>query len=206
MADKDGIGWATNAMMAAYDRMEVANENLANTNSRDFHTVLEHIIATPTGLRAVHTVSRQNQGQHETGRDLDLAIDGPGVFRVADPAGDHAVSQTRVGAFSTSSDGFLVDSGGRQLLGDHGPIKVGPSAKVRGDGWIIDNGKMVAHISVPAGSQIRSGYLELSNVDSAKTMLDVIDAQRSFETASKVISAIDATRQKEANEVARLKG
>ncbi len=38
-----------------------------------------------------------------------------------------------------------------------------------------------------SGSQIQQGYLESSNVDLRQTMVDVIDAQRSFEMDSRVI-------------------
>jgi len=205
MGDKDGIGWATNAMMASYDRMEVADNNLANTNSRDFHAVLEKIIVTPKGLAAIHSISPESAGQRETGRDLDLAIDGPGQFRVSDPANGNAITETRVGAFSRDREGFLVDPTGRRLLGDNGPIKVGLEAKIHADGSITDQGKTIAHLEIPHGSQVRSGYLETANVDTAKTMLEVIDAARSFETASKAVASIDATRQKMANEIGRLK-
>lgn len=205
MDEKDGIGWARDTMLAAYDRMEVANNNLANTDSRDFHRIVERIIATPNGLKAIHTVSSDEQGVRETGRDLDLAIDGPGAFKVAD-AENGTVTETRSGAFSADRDGYLVDAAGRRVLGDKGPLQVGADAKVRGDGAVFVHDRQVGRIPLPAGSSIRSGYLELSNVDSAKSMLDVIDAQRSYETASKAISAIDATRQKMANEVGRLKG
>ena len=53
---------------------------------------------------------------------------------------------------------------------------------------------------------LRTGFVEVSNVDSAQMMINVIDAQRSFETAEKAMSSIDSARQKAADEVARLKG
>jgi flagellar basal body rod protein FlgG len=44
-----------------------------------------------------------------------------------------------------------------------------------------------------------------SNVNTIGEMVDVLDAQRSFETAQKALASIDETRAKAANEVARLR-
>ncbi len=205
MGNKDGISWATDAMLACNDRLEVANQNLANASSRDFHKILERIVMTPNGLAAVHTQTTGAGPQRSTGRPLDLVIDGEGGFRVTDPS-TGAVSETRNGSFSRDKEGYLVDPTGKRLLADTGMVKVSSDqVHVRADGSIFDAGKLVGKIGLQPGTLVRSGFIEISNVDSAEMMIQVIDAQRSFETAEKALSSIDSARQKMANEVARLK-
>jgi len=203
---RDGIGWATEVMAATYDKLTVANTNLSNTSSQDFRRIVDRVRMTPNGLTETHVLADEPPSQRLTGRPLDVAIDGPGSFQVVDLLGDGTISQTRVGAFSRDRDGYLADAYGHRLVTNHGPIHVGPNVAFRGDGAIVDEGNVVGHIPIPPGSTIRSGFLESSNVDTAKVMLDLIDAQRNYETASKIYASIDSTRQKLANEVARLKG
>ena len=206
MANRDGISWATDAMLACNDRLEVANQNLANASSRNFHTILERIIMTPQGLRAIHTQTTGAGPQRATGRALDLAIDGEGAFRVSDPSNPGAVTETRNGSFSRDKDGYLIDPSGKRLIADHGLVKVtSDDVQVRGDGSILDSGKVIGKIPLQPGTLLRSGFVEISNVDSADMMINVIDAQRSFETAEKALSSIDSARQKTADEVARIK-
>lgn len=162
---------------------------------------------TPEGLKAIHTQTTGAGPQRATGRALDLAIDGEGSFRVSSPDNPGDVSETRNGQFSRDKDGYLVDPSGKRLHGDHGLVRVtSDDVQVRGDGTIMDGGKPIDKIPLVPGTMVRSGFIEVSNVDSAKMMINVIDAQRSYETAEKALSSIDSARQKTADEVARLKG
>lgn len=59
------------------------------------------------GTRVASIQSEFRQGAFEqTGRDLDVAIEGPGFFKVTDPTGE--VLYTRAGTFSINADGQLV--------------------------------------------------------------------------------------------------
>jgi flagellar basal body rod protein FlgG len=60
-------------------------------------------------------------------------------------------------------------------------------------------------IPLPAGSSLQTGALEASNVNAIGETLDVLNAQRAFETAQKVLVAIDGAREHAVNDVARLK-
>ena len=147
MANRDGIDWATDAMLACNDRLEVANQNLANASSRNFHTILERVIMTPEGLKAIHTQTTGAGPQRATGRALDLAIDGEGSFRVSDPNNPGEVSETRNGSFSRDKDGYLVDVMGKRLIADNGLVRVTSNdVQMRGDGTILDNGKAIGKI------------------------------------------------------------
>jgi flagellar basal-body rod protein FlgF len=56
----------------------------------------------------------------QTGRDLDVAIQGDGWFAVQDDNGQEAYS--RDGNFKLGDDGILTDVHNRPVLGDNGPI------------------------------------------------------------------------------------
>ncbi|WP_440055606.1 flagellar basal body rod protein FlgF [Pseudoalteromonas sp. T1lg65] len=56
----------------------------------------------------------------ETGRDLDIAVDDKSWISVMDASGEEAY--TKVGTLNIRSDGALVTSHGRQLIGEGGPI------------------------------------------------------------------------------------
>jgi flagellar basal-body rod protein FlgF len=62
----------------------------------------------------------------QTGRDLDVAISGPGYFAVQGPTGE---AYTRAGAITLDADGTLTVNG-MQLLGEGGPITLPVHRKV----------------------------------------------------------------------------
>lgn len=64
-----------------------------------------------------------------TGRDLDVAIEGPGFFAVE--AKDGTEAYTRSGSFDVSPDGELVTRSGLTVLGEGGPLTIPPDSKVQ---------------------------------------------------------------------------
>jgi flagellar basal body rod protein FlgG len=138
-----------------------------------------------------------------TGREFDLAIIGSGSFRVRDARG--SISATRNGAFTRDRFERLVDDAGRVLLGTRGPLCVPGGASIEPNGTVSRNGIVLNRIALPNGSAVRTGFLESSNVDAIGEMVDVLAAQRSFETAEKVLSEIDQTRERASTQVAELK-
>ncbi|HEY8314430.1 MAG TPA: flagellar basal body rod C-terminal domain-containing protein [Candidatus Baltobacteraceae bacterium] len=171
----DGIEWAASAMAAAKTRLDIATQNIANGSSDGFRRAQARGSLTERGVR-VDAVRDSAQGAlRRTGRTDDFAIAGGGYFVVRDDRGRQAHS--RNGAFVRDRFGHLRDALGRAFEGTH----------------------------LAPGASVRRGFLESSNVNAIGEMIDVLTAQRSFETAQKTLSAIDQTRDKAANEVARLK-
>lgn len=72
----------------------------------------------------------------QTGRDLDIAISGPGWFAVQAEGGGEAL--TRRGDFRVDEFGQLVNGAGETLIGDAGPIALPPfsSMSIGADGTI----------------------------------------------------------------------
>ena len=171
----DGIAWASSAMIAARTRLDIAAENLANVSSDGFHAALARGRLTGAGVEIARVATRDHGAFRHTGRPYDFAIVGDGAFLLRSV--DGRISATRNGAFERDRDGALRDAQGRMLAG----TRLGP------------------------GATVRTGYLETSNVNAIDQMVDVLTSQRSFESAEKVVSAIDGVRQKNANDVARVK-
>jgi flagellar basal body rod protein FlgG len=174
-APMDGIAWAASAMSAAQTRLEIAAQNLANGSTDGFRKMLARGSLQPQGV-GVSPVRDVGQGAlRRTGRPFDRAIVGDGAFVVRDARGQ--LSQTRNGAFSRDRFGKLRD----------------------------DLGRTLERTSLAPGSYVRAGFLESSNVDSIGEMVNVLEAERSFETAQKVLSAIDQSSQRASAQMAEFK-
>lgn len=132
------IRTAATGMAAQQRRVEVISNNLANVNTTAFKRSRAHFedllyqtvqgpgiggagygttapvqVGRGTRLAAVQRV--QGQGPLEnTGRPLDLALEGEGLFQVQMPNGSTAY--TRDGSFSISADGLLVTHGGYEVM------------------------------------------------------------------------------------------
>ncbi|HEV3092308.1 MAG TPA: flagellar basal body rod C-terminal domain-containing protein [Candidatus Cybelea sp.] len=178
-------------MIAARTRLEIATENLANVSTDGFRRIDARGFMTSLGVAIARSRHGESGPLRHTGRDLDLAIIGGGAFRVADARG--RVSETRAGGFIRGTDGTLRDAGGRVVLGLHGTLRVPAGAALD-----------AREFGLPAGSRLRSGFLEAPAVDAISEMIDVLAAERSFESAEKAVAAIDAVRQRSAD-AARVK-
>jgi flagellar basal-body rod protein FlgF len=200
----DALDWAGSAMLAARTRLDIATRNLANVSSDGFRKLTARGVLTPNGAHVDAERSSQRGGMRRTGRDYDLAIVGPGHFSVLDAAG--RVAATRSGSFERTLRGTLVDARGRTLLGDDGPLIVPQGAAIDERGRVMA-GNTDTHraIPLPHDSTVRAGFLEESAVDPIAEMVGIVDASRSFESAQKVVGAIDALRQKNASDVARVR-
>jgi len=166
-----------------------------------------------------------------TQRNTDLALVGDAFFVLRTTAGER---YTRSGAFYVDSAGYLADSEGNYLLGENGPIYVGGtnfsvdmSGVVRlGDSNEIadqirvvsfaDNGalrkqgsnlyfSMEAPQAVPNGYRMVQGFLEGSNVDIGREMVDMLTIFRTYETNQRMLMMIDETVGKAVNEIGRLR-
>jgi flagellar basal-body rod protein FlgG len=198
----DGIAWAGSAMMAARTRLEIATENLANVSTDGFRRVDARGFLTALGVTIAKEPARDHGALRRTGRDWDLAIVGNGAFRVRDGTGRDVT--TRSGAFVRASDGTLRDAAGRALLGLNGELHAPQNARIDERGRVVADGRLVDEVPIPRGSSVQRGFLESTGVDAIHEMIDVLSAERSFESAQKIVAAIDAIRQKSAD-AARMK-
>lgn len=173
-----------------------------------------------SGLQS-DAVSGRAGTQRDTGRELDVAVQGDGLFTVQWGEGE---AYTRAGNFSLNAEGGLM-LGERPVMGDGGPITLPPHTKVAiaKDGVIsiqvagqtemqpVDRLKLVkpangdltkneAGLLVPrqggelaadATVQLNAGHLESSNVSAVEEMVATMSLSRDFEMQMKLFKAAD---------------
>jgi flagellar basal-body rod protein FlgF len=143
----------------------------------------------------------------DTGEPLDFAITGDGFFAVQTAQGTRF---TRNGQFSLDTQGRLVTAQGDPVLDQSGrpitsntetvdPRRLGvfnvTNPRKEGD-------SLVSGTQAGAGNgSVRSGALESSGADPARSMVDMISSMRAFEAGQKVIQTIDETLGKAVSQV-----
>jgi flagellar basal-body rod protein FlgF len=153
------------------------------------------------------------QPLRDTGEPLDMAIAGDGFFAVRTAQG---VRYTRNGQFTEAADGTLTDQLGDAVLDRAGqPVKVGANGRVDASAVGVyaltsaakqgDN-LFTGSVAGQATGTVRSGALEGSGVDPARTMVDMIASFRAFEAGQKAIQTIDESLHKTATQVASPNG
>jgi flagellar basal-body rod protein FlgF len=191
------MDWMAGAMRAARTRLDVAAQNLANVSSDGFRKARADARLTAHGIvMQVRTSQAQGPLRH-TGAPYDLAIVGPGAFDVG--------VRTRAGSFAPDREGVLVDAQGRRLRAERGPVRVDAQTVIDVDGAVRSGNRLVNRIPLPPGSTLRTGFLEGPNTDAIGEMLEVLGAQRAFETAQQTLVAIDDVRERAVSDVSRLK-
>ena len=193
----DALEWLGSAMRAARAQLDVATQNLANVSSDGYRRAEARVALTPQGLVTSSGATHEQGAVRTTGRSFDLALLGGGAFRVGR-------TTTRNGAFTRDRAGWLVDDRGRRLRATHGALRLSAEAKIEADGAVRDHGRIVDRIPLPPGTHILAGALETSTVNAIGETLTILTAQRAFETAQKTLLAIDATREKAANDILRV--
>ena len=163
----------------------------------------------------------------QTGRDLDIAIDGDAWLAVLDQNGQEVY--TRSASLIVDANGQLMTDKGQQVVGNGGPIAVPPyesilvgvdgSITVRGMGQgpevlvTLDRLKLVTPAQgsllknangditlregevadVDAGARVVSGFIEASNVDAVKAMVEMLSLARQYEAQVKVMQTVGET-------------
>ena len=166
-----------------------------------------------------------------TGNSLDFAINGDGFFKVETAEG---IRYTRKGNFALDTTRTLLTQEGDKVLGVGGAIKI-PEGEfsVAGDGRITVDGNEVGRIAIvnfenfdkfvmegrclffneggepeaprPAQTNVQQGFVELSNVNAAEEMVQMIHSLRAFESYQKAIQVLDGLNNKIINDVAKLR-
>ncbi len=163
----------------------------------------------------------------ETGGPMDVAIVGRGFFEVQTPDGPQ---YTRNGRLSINADGMLSTAEGLPIMGQGGEISIeGGRIDISEEGEVVVDGDSVGVLKVvdfndpsglkkvgnslfsadnakaglvaAQGYRIAQGALEASNVDAIRTMTEIIETLRVFETYQKVIRSADEATAKTINEV-----
>ncbi len=162
---------AMTGLIAASKRLDVTANNLANVNTTGFKAEQAAFRAVPFFYQGqpnrVDVVAQKNgmdlqQGPiQQTGRPLDVALNGPGFFVVQSQGGSKAY--TRAGNLDISSQGMLVNANGQAVVGEGGaPLYVPQGASVR----IASDGTVSAIPNTPNSQAINVGKILVVNPSS----------------------------------------
>ena len=211
----------------------VANANTSGFKSEHLYYAMKGRAAqenSRTDLGPTATKIDFAQGTlNRTGNKFDLAIESDGFFTLQTKKG---IAYTRNGSFILNKNNELVTPAGDYVMGESGKITIsGESVGIDGDGSIQVDGSVAGKLKITnfsnpedisraaagqyvdsgrAGAKnadnykIASGYLEMSNVNAVKEMVDMIDIQRTFETYQKIILTMTELDKISTNRIGKL--
>lgn len=206
--------------MAYYARMqEVTANNLANVSTDAFKMdrLTGQLSADGTWPVPVeHTDLRQGT-LRQTGRALDVGLEGDGFLVVRTPQGERL---SRGGALRLDADGRLTDGANNPILGERGPIVVPTTGQVtiQEDGRVLVDGTELdrlrqetvadpatlrkeghglfvaqgATTRVAEGAlRVHQGSVEEPNGDAVLGMVDLVTIQRAYSANADALKALD---------------
>lgn len=230
-----GLYSAAAGMEAQQNHLDALANDLANVSTTGykservgFHDLIYQLAGrgagagVRTGAGAASMLIGRNQSQGAlvpTGRQLDVALEGPGFIQVRGANGN--VELTRDGNLGVNADGYLETAGGQQL---EPPVKLPQGVdesevSIAADGTVSAAGRRLGQIAIVTvanpdgleaagenlfrptaasgalqganGTKVQQGVLESSNVDMANTTVEMMNAQRGYELNSRVIQTQD---------------
>ena len=178
----------------------------------------------PSRITAAGQLDLSQGALTQTGRRLDLALDGEGFFVIETAAGPR---YTRNGAFRTDASGQLVDAGGQLVGGEGGPIVVPSSVgaervHVSRDGTVSATGQSIGRLRIvrcedptalvpegtsrfrapddadlqPAeGTVVHQGFRENANVNLVEELVNLLTVTRLYEANSKAARMQDRAQK-----------
>lgn len=160
----------------------------------------------------------------KTNNPLDIALEGNGFLSL------EGKRYTRRGDLKIDADGYLVNYSGIKILGKSGPIQIPSNGTIKftDSGDILVNGNNVGRLeivnfrdmkaikkagedffvtdqdAVESNAVVKQGFLETSNINIMKEMVQVIKSLREFEMFQKAIHFFDDATSKITNDMGRI--
>lgn len=209
---------------AVYSAFEM---EMMSVRSKGGQKILGDGIGSPIAIIESEKTLFQTGTIETTGRSLDVAISGEGFFNITGE--DGTTYLTRNGGFDLDTEGYLVLPGVGRVLGSGGYIKVsGTDIEIASDGTVSSaSGAVLGKIlvtspadyatlkrtesgmftfngaaPVSANYQLIQNSLEKSNVNVNVELVNLIAAQRAFQSCSSALSTVDMLNRKAAQQLA----
>lgn len=213
-------------------KLEAVSNNLANADTNAFK---KDRISFDDKFKAQINKDFSQGTIQTTGNPMDVAIVGPGFFKVETPEG---IRYTRNGSFTLDANGLLVDQNGYAVLGQGGAVAVDVddpelSFHVNQAGEIVIDGEIADTFDIVTFQDLRKmaragqnlltyegetteeipaeqavvhqRALEKSNTQVVEEMARMIDYHRMFETFTKSMMTFDEVDSKAINDVGKLR-
>jgi flagellar basal body rod protein FlgG len=209
---------------------EVTANNLANANTDGFKAdrLTAHLRTGDDHAVPVESTDLQQGAVRDTGRPLDVALEGRGFLVVGTRAGDRLF---RGGSLRLDAAGRLTTAGGDPVLGEDGPIVLqGSEVEIQGDGTVLcdqaiagrlrlenvddplalrkeGGGRYIAdspHRVEPGTLRVRQGVVEDANLDPVLSMVDLVAIQRAYSANIDALRALDGVLGNITNEVGKV--
>jgi flagellar basal body rod protein FlgG len=209
-------------------RQEISAHNLANVATDGYKGDRITARQSPGGPWPVpaQTLDLQQGNLRQTGRTLDVALEGDGFLVVKTADGERL---SRGGSFSLDAGGMLVDAHGDAVLGADGPIALsGREIQIAVDGTIVVDGEPAGKLrlvnvkdpttlrkeglghfatsgTLEAGApgRVRQGALEDANVDSITGLVDLLAIQRAWAANTEAMRAMDSVLATVTNDIGK---
>lgn len=165
--------------------------------------------------------------------DLALAGEGFFAVEFTNKAGETSTMYTRNGQFTLNREGYLVTADGDYVLDTQNrriQLNTLIDSEIGSDGTITQDGVAVAKIQVTdfedynylekygetyyrpvegakttqADAEVKSGYLEMSNVQVVSEMVNLISITRAYESNQKIIQTYDDTLEVAVTQLGRI--
>ncbi len=208
---------------------DLLKKNMGNIELTGMDNSAEVVVNDNPSLAVKKTTSFAKGNLARTDIEFDFALDGNGFFVVSTPNG---VRYTRNGSFTVDGEGILKTKDGSIVLGQNGPIKIqGNKFEVKEDGTILVNNKVVDKMMIvdfqdygalvkegathfklsrdtdiiKPNTRVLQGFLETSNVNPIKEMVNMVNVLRSFEMSQKILQSQDEQMKKHIEQVSRMR-
>lgn len=218
--------------LSFYTRLqEVTANNLANANTDAFKAdrLTAHLLPGMEHAVPVQETDLLQGTFRDTGRPLDLALDGPGFLVVQTERGERL---TRGGSLKLDAAGRLTDAHGQPVLGADGPLVInGDRVEVHGDGEVRVDGAPAGRLRLATVDdprtllkeglgryraatplrpltegvlRVRQGAIEEANLDPLLSMVDLVTIQRAYAANLDALKAMDGVLGTITSEVPKL--
>lgn len=165
--------------------------------------------ALPAGAAVFFTLAAEDGGRTYT-RNGNFTIDAEGFlvnahgqYVLTEDGGRIALAHEE---FSVSPEGWIMQDG-EQIARLGLSLAAEPQTLLKDENGLFrtEAGEALPSVyETDAAVTVRQGYLEQSNVDSSRSMTDLMTAYRAFEANQKVLQAYDRSMEKAVNEIGRV--
>jgi len=225
---------STARTLSYYTRLQALTaNNLANSDTDGFKAdvMAARLIGDATFPVPVTRTDLSQGTMTESGRPLDVALEGPGFLVLQTDQGERL---SRGGALALDAGNRLSDRHGNLLLGQNGPIQLPlryASLEIQADGDVVVDGLRVDRLRVEtvpdtttlmkegAGrfipstptqpldtttTMVRQGVTEDSNQDTLKGTVDLVTIQRAYAANVDSLKALDSVLGTVVNQVGKV--